>query len=140
MNIIEKKIKPMFTALVTTCDKEKDIFIKGTQLIDSTKVQQDSVSPYQRVIAVGTTVRDIKVGDVIKINPIRFAVKKHQPGSLKDGVITDNMITGYEFPAIDLNGVPHLLLQDRDVEYIVEEWTEVKQEESVLLEGPKLIV
>ena len=33
--------------------------------------------------------KDIKVGDLVSINPSRFAVKKHKEGSLKDGIITD---------------------------------------------------
>ena len=73
-----KKIKPMFTALITTMDKyEKDIKIGG--LIDTTR-QQGGLKEYQKVLAVGSSVRDIKVGDVVCVNPARFAVRKHQAG------------------------------------------------------------
>ena len=75
---------------------------------------------YQEVIAVGSTVRDIKVGDKVMINPIRYAKKKHQEGSLKDGIVTDNPIVKYEFNVIKVNGENCLLLYDQDIMYIFE--------------------
>ena len=87
-----KKIKPMFTALITTMDKyEHDVTTRGG-LIDTTK-QQGGLKEYQTVLAVGSSVRDIKVGDIVCVNPTRFAVRKHQAGTLKDGIVTDKSIT-----------------------------------------------
>ena len=96
-----KKIKPMFTALITTMDKyEEDVRTSGG-LLDVNK-QQGGLKEYQTVIAVGTTVRDIKVGDLVCINPTRFAVKQHREGTLKDGVISDNPVIKYNF---DINNI-----------------------------------
>lgn len=119
-----KKIKPMFNSLVTTMDRyESDVTSDG--VIVDTEKQQGSIKEYQKVVAVGSTVRDIKIGDTVNINPSRFGIKKHQEGSLKDGVITDNPIIGYNFDIIELDGTPHLLLQDRDINYIIEDSEEV---------------
>ena len=118
-----KKIKPMFTALITTMDKyEKDVKIGG--LIDTAR-QQGGLKEYQKVLAVGSSVRDIKVGDVVCVNPARFAVRKHQAGSLKDGVVTDNPVTTYNFDVVEMDGKQCLLLQDRDIDFIIEEWEDV---------------
>lgn len=118
-----KKIKPMFTALITTMDKyEHDVKIGG--LIDTSK-QQGGLKEYQKVLAVGSSVRDIKVGDVVCVNPSRFAIRKHQTGSLKDGVVTDNPVTTYNFDVVEMDGKQCLLLQDRDIDFIIEEWEEV---------------
>lgn len=118
-----KKIKPMFTALITTMDKyEKDVKIGG--LIDTTR-QQGGLKEYQKVLAVGNSVRDIKVGDIVCVNPARFAVRKHQAGSLKDGVVTDNPVTAYNFDVVEMDGKQCLLLQDRDIDFIIEEWEDV---------------
>ena len=68
----------------------------------------------------GTCVRDVKPGDKIMINPKRYAVMKHQEGSLKDGVIQDNPVIQYRFDVVEIDGVPHLLLQDSDVMYVFE--------------------
>lgn len=119
-----KKIKPMFTSLITTMNKyEQDARTKGG-LIDTNK-QQGSIKEYQTVVAVGDSVRNIKVGDLVCINPDRFAVKKHREGSLKDGVITDNPVMTYNFDIVEMEEVPYLLLQDRDIEFIIEEFEDV---------------
>ena len=66
-----KKIRPMFTSLITTMDKyEQDVKIGG--LIDTTK-QQGGLKEYQKVLAIGSSVKDVKVGDIVCVNPARFA-------------------------------------------------------------------
>lgn len=119
-----KKIKPMFTSLITTMDKYEQEVMTAGGLIDTTK-QVGGLKEYQAVVAVGESVRDIKVGDLVCINPSRFAVRKHREGSLKDGVITDNPITTYNFDVVEMDNKQYLLLQDRDIEFVVEEWEEV---------------
>ena len=117
-----KKIKPMFTALVTTMDKyEQDVVTAG--IIDSTR-QKGQLKEYQKVLALGDSVRGIQEGDLVWINPARFAVRKHKEGSLKDGVITDNPVTTYNFDVVELDGQQCLLLQDRDVEFVIKEYEE----------------
>lgn len=119
-----KKIKPMFTSLITTMDKyEEDVRTSGG-LLDVTK-QQGGLKEYQTVLAIGSSVRDIKVGDLVCVNPTRFAVKQHQVGTLKDGVITDNPVVKYNFDVIEMDGKQCLLLQDRDIDFIIEEYEEV---------------
>lgn len=114
-----KKVKPLFTSLVTTCNKVDNVFIKGTNIIDSTK-DTDTIDEIQEVVSVGDMVRGIQVGDLVKINPTRFAVKKHQPTSMKDGVIGDNPVLTYNFNIIEIDDKSYLYLQDRDIDYVVE--------------------
>ena len=52
-------------------------------------------------------------------------MKKHKEGSMKDGVITDNPVIAYNFDTVEMNGKQCLLLQDRDIEYIIEDYEEV---------------
>ena len=121
-----KKIKPLFTSVVTTMDRYTEDVTLESGLIDTTK-QQGGIKEYQTVVAVGGSVRDIKVGDLVCINPIRYAVKKHQEGSLKDGVITDNPVIRFDFPTIEMNGKQYLYLQDRDIDFVIEEFEEVSE-------------
>lgn len=114
----------MFTALITTMDKYEHDMMVGAGLIDVTK-REGSLKEYQRVLAVGSSVRDIKVGDIVCVNPTRFAVRKHQAGTLKDGIVTDNPVTTYNFDAVEMDGKQCLLLQDRDIDFIIEEYEEV---------------
>lgn len=119
-----KKIKPMFTALITTMDKYEEDMRTSGGLLDVTK-QQGGLKEYQTVLAIGSSVRDIKVGDLVCVNPTRFAVKQHQVGTLKDGVVTDNPVVKYNFDVIEMDGKQCLLLQDRDIDFIIEEYEEV---------------
>lgn len=134
-----KKIKPMFTALITSMDKyEQDVTTGG--LINVTKMQ-GGLKEYQTVLAVGDSVRGIKVGDLVCINPTRFAVKKHREGSLKDGVITDNPVTTYNFDIVEMGGKQCLLLQDRDIDFIIEDWEEIPdQPQSTIIQPEKKII
>ena len=117
------KIKPMFTAIVTTMNKLQGEHLTAGGIIDPTK--PTGVSEYQTVIAVGPNVMNVKVGDLVCINPTRFRVMKHKAGSLKDGVIGDNLVETYNFPIVILENKQYLLLQDRDIDYIVEEYEEI---------------
>ena len=113
----------MFNNILTTMEKyEEDVMSMGI----ITK-KQGGLKEYQKVVEIGSSVRDVKEGDLVCINPKRFAVRKHQDGSLKDGVITDNPVTTYNFDVIELEGVQYLLLQDRDIDFIITESEEVPE-------------
>lgn len=126
----------MFTSLITTMDKYEHDKTTSSGLIDVTK-REGTLKEYQKVLAVGNSVRDIKVGDLVWINPTRFGVKKHQEGSLKDGVVTDNPIITYNFDIVEMDGKQCLLLQDRDIDFIIEEWEDVPDNPSSIIQPEK---
>lgn len=129
MNI--KKVKPMFTTVVTTMDKYENPQLKDG-LIDNSK-DEGSVKEFQKVVAIGDAVRGIEVGDIICFNPMRYAVKMHKNGSLKDGIIEDNPVMSYNFPTIVLDGVEHLVLQNNDIEFIIEDYDMLDDDYSDLI-------
>lgn len=133
------KIKPMFNRIITTMDLyEEDQTVNG--VIDTRKTQ-GSLKEYQTVISVGSTVKDIKVGDVVAINPTRYAVMKHENKSLKNGIIGDNMVKGYKFNTITINDKEHLMLYDQDVDFVIEEYEDVEDVTPLLqVDKPKIIV
>ena len=125
-----KKILPMFNRILVTSDKyEKDVTKGGVVTITAGTLKE-----YQKVIAVGSTVRDIKEGDTVIINPSRYAVKKHAEGSMKDGIISDNPTVSYNFNLVEINNQLYILLYDQDVDYIVKDFEEVS------VEDPKIIM
>ena len=130
-----KKIKPMFNSLITTMDEYDSPVYTAGGIIDGSK-KTGAVKEYQKVIEVGPMVRDIKVGDVVCINPSRFAVMKHQKGSLKDGVIGDNPVVGYNFNVVEMDDSQCLLLQDRDIDFVVSEYEEIPDPEPSKLYKP----
>lgn len=132
-----KKIKPMANYLVTTKDEyTKEDLNKGGLIV---KVE-GTLKEYQKVVAVGPLVRGIQVGDLVCINPKRYAKYKHNPGSLKDGVITDNPVVSYNFNVIELDHVSHLLLTDQDIDFVIEEWEEEKKASNIIIPEKKIIV
>lgn len=125
-----KKIRPLFTKIVTTLERYEEDQTTKSGLVVAQK-QAGSVKEYQRIVAVGSNPAGLKVGDIVMINPARYAVMKHKQGSLKDGVIEDNPVLGYNLPIIELDGVPHLLLETQDVDFVIEEYEDDTPEETV---------
>lgn len=124
-----KKIKPMFNRVLTTCELyEAPVTTDG--IIDSSK-EEGGIREYQKVVAVGPSVRSVKPGDLVVINPTRYQVMKHQDGSLKDGVITDNPVIGYNFPILPINNIPYLYIYDSDIDFVIKEWEEIDTSEEV---------
>ena len=129
----------MANYLVTTKDEYTEDDVKrGGLLIKNV----GSLKEYQKVVAVGPMVRGIQVGDLVCINPKRYAQYKHKPGSLKDGVITDNPVVSYNFNVIELDHVSHLLLTDQDIDFVIEEWNDEKEPEksNIIIPERKIIV
>lgn len=125
-----KKIRPMANYLVTTKDEYTEEDVRTGGLIIK---MVGSLKEYQKVVAVGSMVRGIKVGDLVCINPKRYAKYKHQPGSLKDGVVTDNPVVAYNFNVIELDHVPHLLLTDQDIDFIIEDSEEEEVKDNPII-------
>lgn len=134
-----KKIRPMANYLVTTKEEYTEEDVKKDGLIIKAI---GSLKEYQKVVAVGPMVRGIQVGDLVAINPKRYAKYKHNPGSLKDGVITDNPVVSYNFNVIELDHISHLLLTDQDIDFVIEEWNEEKEQENsnLIIPERKIIV
>lgn len=133
-----KKIKPMFNRILVTADKYENDVKQGKVVV----ITAGTLREYQKVISVGDTVRGIKEGDFVLINPARYAVKKHQEGSLKDGIISDNPVVSYNFNFVDVNGTFCILLYDQDVDYVIQEYEEIEDKipDLILPEEKKLIL
>lgn len=135
------KVRPMFNRIVTTMDSyENDQKVGG--VIDSRRTK-GSLKEYQTVVAVGNTVRDINVGDVVAINPTRYAVKKNDEKSIRNDIEGGNPILGYSFKTIILDGKEHLVLYDQDIDFVVEESIDVEEPTGPIIiqpEKPKIIV
>ena len=132
------KIKPLFDHLLITADKfEKDMVHNGVILAG-----KGDLKLWQTVVAVGSVVRDIKVGDKVMINPNDFAVKKYNKNSVQND-LDNNPVLTYNFPfetIDDEKGEPkdYLYISDRNVKYVFEG---IEKDESLILPGkPKLIV
>lgn len=123
-----KKIKPMYTKILLTKDMYTDeSFITGTGIIDASKIKQ-GVKEIQKVLAIGSSVREVKVGDIVSINPDRYAVRSYAKDSTKEALKDEfyNPATKYIFPVITVDGKECLYLDERDIDFIVEDYAELK--------------
>ena len=133
-----KKIKPMFTSILTTGTLyENDVTENGIIMF-----KKGDLKLYQKVVAVGSSVRDIKVGDMIVFDPKPYLVMKYNPNSVQND-FDNNKVIKANFPWVqvdDENGKPQemLLLNDRDVKFVFE--GEEKVESIIVPEKPTIII
>lgn len=131
-----KKIHPLFTSIITTGDVfEEDYYENG--LI---KAAKGNLKPWQRVIAVGTSVRDIKEGDLVMVNLENYVVRKYNKDSIQNDMDNNPSLS------LKMNWVvmddEHgeskdcLLLNDRDVLYVFEG----EESADIIINKPKIIV
>lgn len=116
--MLVKGIKPLFNHIVTTMDRYEDDQHNGS-LID-VKRQSGMIKDVQRVVAVGTTVTSLHVGDLVKINPTRYM---RIGNSVKDLDKSKNDVK-FEFPVVEMGDEKYLFLFDTDIDYIITEYEE----------------
>lgn len=114
------KVKPLFTSIVTTGDKFEEDMTEGNLIV----ARKGDLKLWQKVIAIGSSVRDIAVGDMVMINAENYAIKRYSKDSIQNDM-DNNPALGYHFNWItidDENGNPQecLLLNDRDIRYVFE--------------------
>lgn len=112
-----KKVRPMFTSIVTTGDRfEKDQMENGVIV-----ARKGDLKLWQTVKAVGGSVRDILPGDKVMVNVENYRVRKYDKNSIHND-LDDNPTVSYRLNWLtiyDKKGRPEecLLLQDRDILY-----------------------
>lgn len=114
------KIHPLFTTVITTADKFEDDMTNRGVIIS----KKGEIKEWQKVIAVGSSVRDINVGDMVMINFANYVVRKYSKDSIQNDMDNNPRIKlSLNFVDIDdENGNPKecLLLTDRDILYTFE--------------------
>ena len=117
-----KRIRPLANYLLVT---KETYSAKDFNGILQEKVD-GSLKEYQRVIAIGPMVRSVQVGDLVSINPRRYAVTKYKSNSIKDNIEDMQKIIGYNIPEVTMDHQKYLLITDQDLEFVIEEYEEDK--------------
>ena len=135
MNI--KKIKPLFTAVVVTAKVYPADYKEGSIL----SPKAGKLMEYQEVVAIGDSCRGIEVGNLVCIDLSNYADWKYKKNSIKsDMEELHNEIVGYNVPQIKIDGQDCMYLDIRDIKYIVEEYDDKENEESLLITPDKGII
>lgn len=139
-----KSIKPMHTKLVTTAERYgEDTATNGLILKTA-----GSIKEYQKVIAVGSMVRDIKVGDIVMINPAKYMKKQFNDNSLREDFV-ENPVVNVNIPTVEMDGTPYFILDSgTDIDYIIDDYEDIPepqhsaiiQPKPPIIETPKIIV
>lgn len=127
MSLKIKSLKPMFSGILCTANKYNEYqFVAGTNIVDSTKTV-GQLKEYQTVIAIGSMVRNVEVGDVVCINPKNYAERMYEKGSTKSSMTENyNPVVRYHFNIVEVNDVDHLLIQENDVDFVVTDSEEIE--------------
>lgn len=121
-----KKIKPQFTTVITTLDTYEDNLIEDGVVV----APKGALKLYQRVVAVGSTVREIKEGDLVLLNLQNYIKRKWKENSIKEDMENMEEEFVYDFPRMFLDGEMYGKFQDRDIDGIITDFEEVEVEKS----------
>jgi hypothetical protein len=120
MSKVPNKIRPRANEIVISANfiiaanEDKKVIDKDQQMI--------YFDEFQTVLRVGSVVRDINVGDVICVNPKRFAKYQEQKSRVRAAVEGyEKVLIGYDFPIISTSFGDVMLITDGDVKYIIED-------------------
>lgn len=131
------KIKPVFNHLLITADKfDKDMISNGIIV-----AKKGDLKLWQKVIAVGPTVRNIETGDMVMIIPDHFAVKKYNKNSVQND-LDNNPVLTYNFPFETIDDEKGdskdcLYISDNDVRYVFEG---EEKDEALIVPGKKTFI
>ena len=132
-----KMIKPLFTSLVTTGDRYTEDVVENSIIVS----KKGDLKLYQKVIAVGSSVRDIEVGNTVMIDPSAYVRRKYSKNSVQNDM-DNNPIMSIEFNWVTIDnekGEPQdcLLLNDRDIRFVFEG---EEKNESLIMPDKKIIL
>ena len=126
-DIVIEELQPMFTTVVTTLDTyDEDLVLDG--VIQSPK---GTLKLYQKVIAVGPNVRDVKVGDLVLLNLTNYIKRKFRDDSIKADIEKMEDIPVIDFPKLLIGEKLYGKFQDRDIDGIITKHREVDIETNV---------
>lgn len=117
-----KDIRPVFTRLITTADRYEETQMTNG-LIDVNKLE-GRYKEYQRVVRVGSSVREVTKGDIVLIDPSRYIKRKFSDGSLREDFV-ENPIVEINIPTVTMGDEDYFMIDERDIAYVIADSEEV---------------
>ena len=117
-----KDIKPVYTRLLTTAERYQEDQTNGV-LLDANKLE-GRYKEYQKVVRVGSSVREVSEGDMVLIDPSRYMKRKFSENSLREDFV-DNPIVEINIPTVTMNDVDYFMIEERDIAYIIKDYEEL---------------
>lgn len=121
-DIIIKKLIPKFTTVLTTMETyPEDLYANGVLVFPA-----GTLKLYQRVLAVGDSVKCCKEGDLILLNLQNYMVRKYKDNSIKNDMDKMEEVITYNLPKLFIGGEVVGKFQDRDIEGVIADWEEAE--------------
>jgi len=117
-----KNIRPVYTRLLTTANRYTESQKNGV-LLDASKLE-GRYKEYQTVVRIGSSVREVKEGEVVLIDPSRYMKRKYNDNSLREDFV-DNPIIEINIPTVTMNGQDYFMIEERDIAYVIEDSEEI---------------
>ena len=117
-----KDIRPVYTRLLTTAERYQEDQTNGV-LLDANKLE-GRYKEYQKVVRVGSSVREVSVGDTVLIDPSRYMKRKFSDNSLREDFV-DNPIVEINIPTVTMDGVDYFMIEERDIAYVIQDYEEL---------------
>lgn len=132
------KVHPLFTSIITTADSFDEDYTQNGIII----AKAGDIKPWQKVLAIGDSVRGISIGDMVMVKLENYIVRKYDKNSLQNDMDNNPKVrlqmNYVNMDDKDGNPVECFLLNDRDILYTFE-GEEVK-EQKIIMPKQKLIV
>lgn len=136
-----KRVRLRFDSVMTAAATyDEDEVVGGVAL-----PKKGCLREVQEVLAVGPSVKDVKPGDMVKIDLSRYLKVRHEKTQMSrderfsDLDVKDVATAVYEPKVEVVAGERVLLLTERDVDFIVEEWAETPSPGLIVPAGPRLV-
>lgn len=120
-----KEVKPVFNQVLVT----EELF--GYDDKDHAGIivhNKGDIKPYQRVVAVGNDVKNVKPGDMVAINFYKYVELQEDENSLK--ALRGNKIVRLRLNEVELTDendelLTCFIIDERDIKYIMSDYEEV---------------
>ena len=133
-----KNAHPTFTGILVTADKyDKDEVVNG---VINKSTMKGNIKMYQKVFRVGPFVKQMKEGDIVKINLGRYAIHMFEENSVKKDLMEDRIVR-YNIPTETINGVEYMHIQENDIVLVIDEYEEIDtpDQNGILTVTPEII-
>jgi hypothetical protein len=134
-----KDIRPVYTRLLTTAERYQEDQSNGV-LLDANKLE-GRYKEYQKVVRVGSSVREVSVGDTVLIDPSRYMKRKFSDNSLREDFV-DNPIVEINIPTVTMDGVDYFMIEERDIAYVIQDYEELPDPKPnpIIMPKPKKVI
>lgn len=134
-----KDIRPVYTRLLTTAERYQEDQTNGI-LLDASKLE-GRYKEYQKVVRIGSSVREVSVGDTVLIDPSRYMKRKFSDNSLREDFV-DNPIVEINIPTVTMDGVDYFMIEERDIAYVIQDYEELPDPKPnpIIMPKPKKVI